>query len=66
MDKFDHFIERGAGEKDFVHAFAFHDCGIVVSNSASPAAKNFDVARAFFSQKIENFPKELDVPTVVT
>src|SRR6266480_3634532 len=65
MDKFDHFIERGAGEKDFVHAFAFHACCVIVSNRAAAAAEDLDFVRAFFAQKIDDSRKKLDVPAVV-
>ena len=66
MDKFDHFIERGAGEKDFVHAFAFHACCVVVSNRAAAAAEDLDVVRAFLAQKIDHAREELDMAAVVT
>ncbi len=33
---------------------------------SAPAAENFDIVRATFPQKIDNFRKKLDVPAVVT
>src|SRR6266404_7290996 len=66
MDKLHHLFERGAGEKDFVHAFAFHGCGIVMRNCSPAAAEHRDVVCAFFAQKIDYGCKELDVPTVIT
>src|SRR5438552_16064697 len=66
MDKFHHFFERCTGEKNFFHAFAFHNCGVALSDGAAAAAANPDVACAFFSQQIDNSPEASDLPAVIT
>src|SRR5262245_43548624 len=66
MDKFHHVIERRSREEDFVHALAAHNLRIVMSDCAAAAAKDFDVVRSLFVEKIDNLRKEFDVPAVVT
>src|SRR5207247_9080151 len=66
MNKFHHFFQRGAGKKNFVHAFAFHDRGVLMSDRPAATAEDLDVVRAFFAQKIDNLREKFDMPTVVT
>ena len=66
MNKFHHLFQRGPREKDFVHAFAFHNRRIVMRDSATAATEYLYVVRAFFSQKTRNSRKKLDVAAVVT
>src|SRR5881394_1579632 len=66
MNKFHHFFEGCAGEKNFLHAFAFHDFGVVMRNGAPAAAENLDVVGPFFAEKIHNLSKKLDVSAVIT
>src|SRR5437867_3381736 len=66
MDKFHHVVKRRAGEKNFRHAFAFHDCSIVMRDGAPAAAENLDVVCAFFAEKIHNLSKKLNVSAVIT
>src|SRR5256885_15023469 len=66
MNEPHHFFQRGAGEKNFVHAFATHYCRIVVRDRAAAAPEDFDVGRAFLAEKIDNFGEKLDVSAVVT
>src|SRR5581483_3500038 len=66
MDELHHFLQGRPGKKDLVHAFAFHDFGVVVRDGAAAAAKNADVCRAFPAQQTDNFGEKLDVAAVVT
>ena len=66
MNELHHLIERCAGEKDFVHAFAAHHRGVLVRDCAAATAEHFNVSRAFLAQKSDNFREKLDVTTVVT
>src|SRR5947199_6382089 len=65
-NKYHHFFQRRAGKKNFVHAFAFHDRGVLMSDRPAATAEDLDVVRAFFAQKIDNLPEKFDMPTVVT
>src|SRR5438552_16094955 len=66
MDKFHHVLERRAGEKNFLDAFAFHDRGIVMCNGAAATTEYLDVVCPFFAEKIHNLSKKLNVSAVVT
>jgi hypothetical protein len=66
MNELHHLVERCAGEKDFVHAFAAHHRGVLVRDCAAAAAEHLDVGRAFLAQKSDYFREKLDVTTVVT
>src|SRR5438045_9602257 len=66
MNKFHHLFERGAGEKNFIYAFAFHRNGVLMRDGAAAASENLDVVAALLAQQIDNCCKEFDVPAVVT
>src|SRR5438093_11614999 len=66
MNKSHHVVERCARKKNLVHAFASHDCRIVVRDGAASSSENLDVVSAFFAQEIDNCREKFDMPAVVT
>ena len=65
MNKFHHFFERRAGEKNFVHAFSFHCRRVFLRDRPTAATEDLDVIRTAFTEKIDNFGEEFDVAAVV-
>src|SRR6266516_5383941 len=65
MNKLHHVVEGRSREENFVHAFASHDCSVLMRDGTAAAAKDPDVASAF-AQKSDHFREELDVPAVIT
>ncbi len=66
MDEFHHLLERCAGKKNLVDAFASHHRSVGLSDGAAATTENLDVVRAFLSQKIDNGCEKFDVPAVIT
>src|SRR5262249_37819627 len=58
-------LERCAGKKNFLYAFALHDDRIIMRDRSAAAAEHFDVVRAFLAQQTNNFSEKFDVPAVV-
>src|SRR5207249_9450818 len=65
MNELHHFVERRAGKKDFVHAFATHGGRVLMCDRSAAAAEHFDVGRAFLAQEIDNSREELGMSAVV-
>ena len=61
-----HLSQRSAGEKNLIHAFAFHQLRVVVCDRAAATAEDSDVARALALQLPNDFGEKIDVSAVVT
>src|SRR5882724_7475272 len=61
-----HFVQRGSGEENLIHALTLHRLGVGMRDRSAAAAENFNVVGTLFAQLFHYVGKKFDVSAVVT